>query len=137
MVQETIIADLRKRGFELLSVMEPDLLQNDPTRILMRQVFGAIAQYEKCMIVAKLRGARQRMKAKTGRGEGRKLFGFCPGEAQVISRMKELHAAGLGFDRVAEHLNAEGIRPRKGARWWGRSVNRSEERRVGKECRSR
>jgi hypothetical protein len=27
MVQETIIADLRKRGFELLSVMEPDLLR--------------------------------------------------------------------------------------------------------------
>src|ERR1022692_1486068 len=32
MVQETIIADLRKRDFELLSVMEPDLLQNDPDR---------------------------------------------------------------------------------------------------------
>ena len=123
MVQETIIGDLRKRCFDIVSVTEPDLLQNDPTRILMRQIFGAIAQYEKCMIVAKLRGARQRMKAKTGRCEGRKPYGFYPGEAQVISRMKELHAAGLGFDRVAEHLNAEGIRPRKGARWWGRSVN--------------
>jgi DNA invertase Pin-like site-specific DNA recombinase len=36
MVQETIIGDLKKRGFELVSVTEPDLLQNDPTRILMR-----------------------------------------------------------------------------------------------------
>jgi len=32
MVQETIIADLRKRGFDLFSLMEPDLLQNDPSR---------------------------------------------------------------------------------------------------------
>ena len=40
MVQETIISDLRKRGFELISVAEPDLLQNDPTRILMRQILS-------------------------------------------------------------------------------------------------
>jgi len=33
MVQETIIGDLRKYGFELVSVLEPDLLQDDPTRI--------------------------------------------------------------------------------------------------------
>src|SRR3954453_17181361 len=43
MVQETIIGDLRKRGYDLVSVTEPDLLQRDPSRVLMRQVFGAIA----------------------------------------------------------------------------------------------
>jgi DNA invertase Pin-like site-specific DNA recombinase len=36
MAQETIIADLRKHGFELVSVAEPDLMANDPTRILVR-----------------------------------------------------------------------------------------------------
>lgn len=44
MVQETIIGDLRTRGYELVSVTDPDLLQHDPTRVLTRQVFGAIAQ---------------------------------------------------------------------------------------------
>jgi hypothetical protein len=58
------MGDLRRRGFELLSAMEPDLLQNDPTRILTRQVFGAIAQYDKAMLVARLKGARDRMKAR-------------------------------------------------------------------------
>jgi hypothetical protein len=57
---------------ELVSVMEPDLLQTDPSRVLMRQVFGAIAQYKKAMIVAKLRGVRYRTKLKEGRCEGRK-----------------------------------------------------------------
>jgi DNA invertase Pin-like site-specific DNA recombinase len=123
MVQETIIGDLRKRGFDILSVMEPDLLQNDPTRILMRQVFGAIAQYEKAMIVAKLRGARQRMKAKTGRCEGRKPFGYYVSEDAILERMWTLKGDGLGFDRIAEALNAEGLKPRTGARWWGRTVN--------------
>jgi DNA invertase Pin-like site-specific DNA recombinase len=123
LVQETIIGDLRKRGFDLLSAMEPDLLQNDPTRILMRQVFGAIAQYEKAMIVAKLRGARQRMKTKTGRCEGRKPFGHYDGEEAVLVRMRALRASGLGYDRIAEALNAEGLKPRTGVRWWGRTVN--------------
>jgi DNA invertase Pin-like site-specific DNA recombinase len=31
-VQENIIADLRKHGFELVNVAEPDLLKNDPIR---------------------------------------------------------------------------------------------------------
>ena len=55
MVQETIVADLRKHGFELVSVAEPDLMANDPTRILVRQMMGAVAQYEKSQIVLKLR----------------------------------------------------------------------------------
>lgn len=124
MVQETIIADLRKRGFDLISVTEPDLLQRDPTRILMRQIFGAIGQYEKAMIVAKLRGARQRMKSKTGRCEGRKPFGFYDGEDAAIQRMVALRDAGLGFDKIAAAINAEGVPTRTRGRWHGQAVNR-------------
>lgn len=36
MVQEATIADLQKHGFTLVSVAEPDLMANDPSRILMR-----------------------------------------------------------------------------------------------------
>jgi len=43
MVQETIIGDLRKNGFDLISAAEPDLLKDDPSRKLMRQIFGGIA----------------------------------------------------------------------------------------------
>jgi len=123
MVQEAIIGDLRKRGFELVSVTEPDLLQNDPTRVLMRQIFGAIAEYEKKMIIAKLRGARQRAKAKDGRCEGRKPFGYRPDEASALERMRQLRDEGLSHQRIADTLNAEGIRPRAGQRWWASAVN--------------
>jgi DNA invertase Pin-like site-specific DNA recombinase len=71
MVQESILRDLRNDGFSLVSVMEPDLCSDDPTRKLMRQILGAFAEYEKSLIVAKLRGARQRTRAKEGRCEGR------------------------------------------------------------------
>jgi DNA invertase Pin-like site-specific DNA recombinase len=68
MIQETIIGDLRKNGFELISVAEPDLLQDDPSRKLMRQIFGAIAEYEKTMIVLKLRGDEYRAKQRAKQG---------------------------------------------------------------------
>src|SRR5947209_9216023 len=108
-IQETIIADLHRNGFELVSVAEPDLIANDPTRILMRQLMGAVAQYDKSQIVLKLRGARMRKRAKEGRCEGRKPYGFYEGEATAVERIKALRAEGLGFDRIAARLNAEGV----------------------------
>ncbi|MCU1336353.1 MAG: Resolvase, N-terminal domain [Bryobacterales bacterium] len=124
MVQETIIGDLRKHDFGLVSVHEPDLLQDDPSRKLMRQVFGAIAEYEKTMIVLKLRGARERVRARGETCEGAKPFGKLAGESAVIARMCALRADGLGFDRIAAKLNAEGISPRRGRQWWGLTVNK-------------
>jgi DNA invertase Pin-like site-specific DNA recombinase len=124
MVQEAAIADLRKHGFELVSVQEPDLMASDPTRVLMRQLMGAVAQYDKSQIVAKLRGARMRKKATEGRCEGRKPYGHFEGEGSVIDRMKALRAEGIGFDRIAARMNAEGIETRTRGRWHGVMVNR-------------
>jgi len=124
MVQETIIADLRKNGFELVSVAEPDLMANDPTRVLVRQMMGAVAQYEKSQIVLKLRGARLRKKAKTGRCEGRKPYGYYDGEAAAVARAKALRSEGLGFDRIAVRLNDEGVVTRTGKPWHGVVINR-------------
>lgn len=123
-VQESIIAELKRHGFELISVDEPDLLKDDPYRVMFRQFQGAIAQCEKANIVLKLRGARQRMKLKTGRCEGRKPFGDRPGEEKVLQRMRELRAAGMGFDKIAATLNDGGVPTRTvGKRWHGFSVN--------------
>src|SRR5579875_2421033 len=99
-------------------------MANDPTPVLMRQLMGAVAQYDKPQIVAKLRGARMRKRAKEGRCEGRKPYGFYDGEGEVLARMKALRAEGLGFDRIAAQMNAEGIQTRTRGRWHGVMVNR-------------
>lgn len=83
MVQEHIIQDMQRRGITLISVAEPDLCSDDPTRKLLRQIMGAIAEYDKAMVVLKLRGARQRKRAKERRCEGAKPYGTLPGEALV------------------------------------------------------
>lgn len=128
MVQEAIVGDMRKRGFELISVAEPDLCSDDPSRKLVRQIFGAIAEYDRCMIVLKLRGARQRMRARTGRCEGRKPYGAREGEQEVINRIVELRKNGLNYSNIADKLNALGVRARNGGVWYPANVSRVLER---------
>jgi len=41
-LQETLMARLRKAGVEVLSVTEPDIDSEDHTRVLVRQVLGAM-----------------------------------------------------------------------------------------------
>jgi DNA invertase Pin-like site-specific DNA recombinase len=125
MVQESIIHDLKRNDFAIVSVQEPDLCSDDPSRKLMRQIMGAFSEYEKTMIVSKLRGARQRMKAKTGTCEGRKPYGHFPGEQAVVDRMMALRAGGATYEAIAGTLNAEGIGPRKaGTKWHAGHVHR-------------
>jgi DNA invertase Pin-like site-specific DNA recombinase len=128
MIQESIIADLRKHGYGLVSVMEPDLLEDDPSRKLMRQMMGAFAEYEKSMIVLKLRGARQRMRAKTGRCEGAKPYGMKAGESETEHRIKTLRAGGSSLQTIADQLNADGIPSRRGGQWHPTQVGRIAER---------
>ena len=120
MIQESILHDLKRHGFELVSVQEPDLCSDDPSRKLMRQIMGAFAEYEKSMIVIKLRGARQRAKAKsdTGTCEGRKPYGHYPGEDAILERMKALRAAGETYQSIATTLNDEGVAPRDASAKW-------------------
>lgn len=124
MIQETIIGDLRKQGFELVSVAEPDLCSDDPSRKLVRQVFGAISEYDRSMIVLKLRGARQRARLLKGRCEGRKPYGTRPGEREIIERMFAFYDQGSGYTSIHKDLNQEGILTREGKQWTASTVMR-------------
>jgi DNA invertase Pin-like site-specific DNA recombinase len=122
-VQEHILRDLKSRNVTLVSAAEPDLGDSDPARVLFRQIMGAIAQYDRTMIVMKLRAARKRMKATKGRCEGRKPYGDRPGEQTVLDRIKQARAAGETFEAIAAALNTEGIATRvAGGRWFGSTV---------------
>src|ERR1017187_9517336 len=44
MIQESILHDMKRNGFVLVSAQEPDLCSDDPSRKFMRQVMGAMAE---------------------------------------------------------------------------------------------
>ena len=61
MVSELLLAQFRKLNVTVIAADSgTDLTagDDDPTRVLIRQVLGAVAQFEKSVIVAKLRAAR-------------------------------------------------------------------------------
>jgi DNA invertase Pin-like site-specific DNA recombinase len=90
-------------------------------------VLGAVSQFEKSVIVAKLRAARLRKRRAMGRCEGRKPYGTRPGEADVLALMRRLRrkprgGVRLSYDAIAAKLNAEGVPTRTGKAWAGATV---------------
>jgi DNA invertase Pin-like site-specific DNA recombinase len=122
MIQETIIADMQKSGYTLISVAEPDLCSQDPSRVLIRQIFGALAQYDRAMITLKLRGARERKRARGERCEGKMPFGTKPGEDDVLKSMIQMRRDGASYENIALALNRTKTPTRMGGRWYGASV---------------
>jgi len=126
MVQEAIVADLQKKGFDLISVTEgADLLSEDPTRKLVRQVLGAIAEYDKSMTVLKLRAARERKRAKSGKCEGRKSYREA--RPETIREIRRLRRKRKGLRRrtykeTAHELNKKGLVSMTGRKWTGQLV---------------
>jgi DNA invertase Pin-like site-specific DNA recombinase len=124
MISEVIIGQFARIGARVLTAHGADLTSaaDDPTRTLIRQVLAAVAQFDKTVIVLKLRAARERKRRNTGRCEGRKPFGTHPSEVRTLARIQELLrkpklGKRLSLAALAERLNAEGHSTRSGRPW--------------------
>jgi DNA invertase Pin-like site-specific DNA recombinase len=129
LVSEVILSQFRKAGVRVLTADGIDLTvaDDDPTRKLIRQVLSAFAEFEKSVLVLKLRAARARIRKRTGRCEGAKPYGAYSAESTVVERMRVLRrkpvkTRALSFADVAQKLNAEGFRNRAGRPWSPRMV---------------
>jgi len=64
---------LKAKGITLIAASAPTFfIEDTPTAVLVRQVLGAVAQFEKATTVAKLAAARKRKRATGVKVEGRK-----------------------------------------------------------------
>jgi DNA invertase Pin-like site-specific DNA recombinase len=126
MVSEVILQQLRDAGCTVIDCDSGtnliDESENDPTRTLIRQVLGAVSQWQKQMDVLKLRAARERIRRSKGRCEGRKVYGSTPAEAAVLDRIWQLHRKPHNAPRrsladIARILNDEGVPTRTGRQW--------------------
>ncbi|MBO1077340.1 recombinase family protein [Roseomonas marmotae] len=89
-VQETGHALLKAQGFSLIAADDPDAFTADtPTARMVRQILGAVSEFEKANLVAKLKGARDRASAIAGcRIEGRK--GYAETNPELVKQAKRL-----------------------------------------------
>jgi DNA invertase Pin-like site-specific DNA recombinase len=106
-----------------------EAMQSDPMLKAMVQIQGTFAELEKSLLVRKLKKARIKVKEQKGRCEGRKPFGFYPGEKETVERMRQLYRKPpgrerRGFYQIATILNREGYQTRSGKPWHGGTIKR-------------
>lgn len=131
-LQESLLAEIRRLGGELFttSAAEAGYLADDPddpSRRLIRQVLGAVNEYERSMIALRLRSGR-RAKAERGgfaygspalgyRAEGGELVDVAD-EQTTVARIVELHGAGASLRTICDTLTAEGRQTKRGSTAW-------------------
>ncbi len=133
LLQETIIGRLQTKGHAVLSCCEPSTNGTaDPTRDLIRQVLGVIAQYERAMIRQRTAAGRALKAANGGYIGGQPPYGFASSpaglvtlshEASTVDLIQRLRTEGLTYRAIAARLDAEGIRTRKGTQWQAKVIH--------------
>lgn len=133
-VQEGILGQVWAMGGKVYTVEDGEVHEDDPDdpyRTAMRQMRGVFSQLEKGVIVARLRAGRKAKRERGGYAEGAPPLGQkAEGGALVadaqeqatVARIVALRAAGASLRAVCDTLEAEGLRPKRGARWHPQTV---------------
>lgn len=101
---------LRARGISLVPVDCPNhFIDETPTSVMVRNILGAVSQFERASLVHKLQVARARKRAATGRCEGRKAR---PDTHRIYARM--LYDGGFTLRRIASLMDEQGMRSETG-----------------------
>jgi DNA invertase Pin-like site-specific DNA recombinase len=101
--QELGVLMLINRGMRIITASGDDLTDaTDPSRIMMRQIAGSFAEYEKRRLVRKLREARER----SGKLGGRPSY--AQARPDTVALAKQLHADGASYRKISIILAAQG-----------------------------
>lgn len=133
-LQETTIQQLAAAGVKVCSVTEPEGEGDQHTRDLIRQVLGAVNQYNRAVIRAKMEAGRARAVAEGRRGQGAPPYGFraengalvpVDSEQAVLAQLRQWQAEGLPLAEMARKLNSAGTTSKRGGKWHPTSVARA------------
>jgi DNA invertase Pin-like site-specific DNA recombinase len=117
---------LKALRISIIPASAPDFFTEDtPTAVLVRQVLGAIAQFEKASAVAKLAAARKRKRERDGRCEGRKpLSETRPEVVALARRLRRRRPKGgqLSLRGVSSELAARGFLNERGKPYAAKSI---------------
>jgi len=121
-VGELLFRECETAGVEVFSADSGEELvhaNSDPTRVLIRQILGALAQWEKSALVKKMRLARERIKARGGRCEGAKPYEILnAAEAEPVKEyILTARSRGDSFHQITKQLNIGKFKSPKGGRW--------------------
>jgi DNA invertase Pin-like site-specific DNA recombinase len=148
-LQEQLIAELRRLSSHLFSTADGESAyltddDADPSRRLIRQILGAVAEYERSLIRMRMLAGKRRKQLAGRKSVGAYAFGTqpCgqgrerdagprPVEQAAIRRMIELRRSGASFRGIAVALDREELPPRRALNWSPSVVRRILQREGG------
>jgi DNA invertase Pin-like site-specific DNA recombinase len=124
------LSDHARRSKWGLIVLDLAVDTTTPAGEAMAHMLATFAQFERRMIGERIREARAQLRAQS-RVYGTTPFGFRregkllikdATEQAVVERARRLFARGVSYQRIAERLDADGLRGRLGGRWDGTTI---------------
>lgn len=138
-VQETLLTLIWGQGLKVFATTVGELSEDedDPTKIMIRQILGVIAEFDHRTTVKKLQAGRLIKSSQGGYIGGAAAYGLrvvgigknshlVPDatEVAVIEEMRLRHSNGEGLTAIAESLNGRQIPTRQGKLWAATQVSR-------------
>lgn len=138
-LQETLLNLIWATGLTVFTTTAGELEadEDDPTKILIRQVIGAVAEFDHRSIVKKLHAARKMKSAEGGYIGGTPKFGMRvegsgkasrfvhdPEECRIITEIESRYRSGEGLRQIAASLNRRGIPSKTGKKWYASGIQR-------------
>lgn len=140
--QEWLLRRIWDHGGTVFSAVaaEADILSdpNDRTRKLVRQILGAIAEYERALITMRMRSGKELRRARGGYVGGTVPYGYDQvpdpnderktvlrenrSEQRAIGVMRKLRRDGASLRAIAAELDRRGYKPRSADRWSAAAV---------------
>jgi DNA invertase Pin-like site-specific DNA recombinase len=138
-LQETLLRDVRTGGHHTFTTVASENAfladdPNDPSRRLIRQVLGAVSEYERAMIALRLRAGRRLKHEQGGFAFGSPPFGYRSSkgalvaddvEQAALARARELRTEGRSLRETAETLSFEGHLAKRGGAWHPTTLSRA------------
>jgi DNA invertase Pin-like site-specific DNA recombinase len=145
-VQEAALAVIWRAGGKVFTATSGEVHTDDPDdpgRTLIRQVMGAVIEFEKRQAVKRMRGGML-AKAATGRkatgsyafgyhgeGKGRERDAAPKAAEQAVIRMIiDMRAVDASYREICDALDAAGHRSKRGQRWSPMTVKRIYDREI-------
>lgn len=134
-LQEQLLAEVKRLGGRVFSCSDgEDAYLNDdpgdPSRRLIRQVLGAVAEYERAMIRLRLTAGIERKRAEGGYYAGQPPYGWKaeggalvpqPLERDQVRLMVAARAQGGSFGEIATMMTRLGVPTRHGHAKWNKN----------------
>jgi len=131
-VSELFFAECKARGVRIYAADSGEELVNadgDPTRVLIRQILGALAQWDKTQICRKLQAGRRKRKFETGKPCGGPApFGehrdgvIRASQRATIKFIWDRKAAGDSLSEIVSSLEEESHINASGTAKWSKST---------------